>query len=56
MDESLYCPIPGLNFAYFDPQELKIDFLLFLEAKGLLVEENYIKFLVYLMDIYDKKK
>ena len=56
INESLYCPFPGLNFAHVDPQELKIDFLLFLGAKALLVEKNYIKFQVYLMAIYDLKK
>ena len=45
----------GLNSTHFDPPELKIDFLLFLGTKALLVEKNYIKFQVYLMAIYDKQ-
>ena len=35
-----------IKFAYFDPPELKIDFLLFLGVEALLVEKNYINFQV----------
>ena len=47
--------IPGLNLIHFDPSDLKIDFLIFLGTKALLMKKSYTTFQVHLIAIYDKQ-